>query len=120
VIAAEMLLSLSEVSLRELELNRLAHAANLRKQITTLLSEWTNANAEAAQARWMIEHGKELLELSRIEALQESFQFVGSALVEVLPKLGAPKSVEGNAADQRGQAPVGEVPFEAKRAKLRA
>ena len=106
--------------LRELELNRLAHAANLRKQITALLSDWANANGEAAQARWMIEHGKDLLDLSRIEALQKSFQFVGSALVEVLPKLGTPRRLEQSAANERGQAPVGEIAGEAKRAKLRA
>ena len=36
-------------------MSRLGHAANLRKEITTLLDEWLEENSAAMLARWLME-----------------------------------------------------------------
>jgi hypothetical protein len=36
-------------------LTRLNHAANLRKEINTLMDQWMDENASAIVARWLIE-----------------------------------------------------------------
>lgn len=51
----EFLLAASRNSLQSYELSRLSHAANLRKEIGTLLDEWLEENACAMVARWLIE-----------------------------------------------------------------
>ena len=51
----EFLLSASRNSLQSYELSRLAHAANLRKEIGALLDQWMEENACALLARWLIE-----------------------------------------------------------------
>ena len=51
----EFLLSASRNSLQSYELSRLAHAANLRKEIGALLDQWMEENACAMLARWLIE-----------------------------------------------------------------
>lgn len=51
----EFLLSASRNSLQSYELSRLAHAANLRKEISALLDQWVEENACAMIARWLIE-----------------------------------------------------------------
>lgn len=51
----EFLLSASRNSLQSYELSRLAHAANLRKEIGALLDQWVEENACAMLARWLIE-----------------------------------------------------------------
>ena len=51
----EFLLSASRNSLQSFELSRLAHAANLRKEISALLDQWVEENACAMLARWLIE-----------------------------------------------------------------
>lgn len=51
----EFLLSASRNSLQSYELSRLAHAANLRKEISALLDQWVEENACAMLARWLIE-----------------------------------------------------------------
>src|SRR6516225_6376395 len=51
----EFLLSASRNSLQSYELSRLAHAANLRKEIGALLDQWLEENACAMLARWLIE-----------------------------------------------------------------
>jgi len=51
----EFLLSASRSSLQSFELSRLARAANLRKEISTLLDQWMEENASAMLARWLME-----------------------------------------------------------------
>lgn len=51
----QFLLSASRNSLQSYELSRLAHAANLRKEIGALLDQWMEENACALLARWLIE-----------------------------------------------------------------
>ena len=51
----EFLLSGSRNTLQSYELSRLAHAASLRKEITSLLDQWLEENTAASLARWLIE-----------------------------------------------------------------
>ena len=51
----EFLRSASAFSLRSYELSRLNHAANLRKEISSLLDQWLEENACALLARWLLE-----------------------------------------------------------------
>jgi hypothetical protein len=51
----EFLLSASKNSLQSYELSRLAHAANLRKEITALMDQWLEETAAAMLARWLLE-----------------------------------------------------------------
>ena len=51
----EFLLSASRNSLQSFELSRLAHAANLRKEIAALLDQWMEENATAMLARLLIQ-----------------------------------------------------------------
>jgi hypothetical protein len=51
----EFLLSASRNSLQSYELTRLNHAANLRKEIGTLLDQWLEESASAMLARWLME-----------------------------------------------------------------
>ena len=51
----EFLLSASRTTLQSYELSRLAHASNLRKEITELLDQWLEENTSAMLARWLIE-----------------------------------------------------------------
>ncbi len=51
----EFLLTASRNTLQSYELSRLAHAANLRKEITSLLDQWLEENSNATLARWLIE-----------------------------------------------------------------
>ena len=51
----EFLLSASRNSLQSFELSRLAHAANLRKEISALIDQWMEENAAALLARWLLE-----------------------------------------------------------------
>ncbi len=47
-------------SLESFELTRLSHAANLRKEIVSLVDEWMEESARAMLARWMREHWSQL------------------------------------------------------------
>ena len=51
----EFLLSASRHTLQSYELSRLGHAANLRKEISSLLDQWLEENTAAMLARWLIE-----------------------------------------------------------------
>ena len=51
----EFLLSASKNSLQSYELTRLSHAANLRKEIGTLLDQWLEENSSAMLARWLMD-----------------------------------------------------------------
>jgi hypothetical protein len=50
----EFLLTASRNSLQSYELTRLSHAANLRKEIGTLMDQWLEENSSAAVARWLM------------------------------------------------------------------
>ena len=52
----DFLLTASRNSLQSYELTRLSHAANLRKEIGTLLDQWLDENTCAMLARWLMEH----------------------------------------------------------------
>ncbi len=51
----EFLLTASRNSLQSHELTRLSHAANLRKEIGTLMDQWREENSSAAVARRLID-----------------------------------------------------------------
>ena len=51
----EFLLSASKNSLQSYELTRLSHAANLRKEIGTLLDQYLEENSSAMLARWLMD-----------------------------------------------------------------
>jgi hypothetical protein len=51
----EFLLTASRNTLQSYELSRLSHAANLRKEIASLLDQWMDENAAAMLARWLME-----------------------------------------------------------------
>lgn len=46
----------SPASLQSFELSRLNHAANLRREIATLIDQWIQESSEALLARWMLDH----------------------------------------------------------------
>src|SRR6202011_5483815 len=50
----EFLLSASRNSLQSYELSRLAHAANLRKEVAALVDQWVEENSSAMLARWLM------------------------------------------------------------------
>lgn len=56
----DFLLSASRTSLQSYELTRLSHAANLRKEIGTLLDQWLEENACAMLARSLMERRERL------------------------------------------------------------
>ena len=51
----EFLLAASKNSLQSYELTRLSHAANLRKEIGTLLDQYLEENSSAMLARWLMD-----------------------------------------------------------------
>ena len=50
----EFLLTASRNTLQSYELSRLGHAANLRKEISSLLDQWLDENTAAMLAQWLI------------------------------------------------------------------
>src|ERR1700688_2228365 len=46
----------SKSSLQSVELARLNHAANLRREISVLIDRWIEEISEAMVARWMLDH----------------------------------------------------------------
>jgi hypothetical protein len=67
----EFLLTASRNSLQSYELTRLSHAANLRKEIGTLMDQWLEENSSAAVARWLIdqrEHTARTQDVSPVSA----------------------------------------------------
>ncbi len=56
----EYLRTASVRSLESFELSRLSHAANLRKEITSLVDEWLDESAGALVARWLLDHWPQL------------------------------------------------------------
>lgn len=56
----EFLLSASRISLQSYELSRLNHAANLRKEVGTLLDQWIEENSAAMLARSLMQQRERL------------------------------------------------------------
>lgn len=56
----EFLDSASSFALHSYELSRLNHAANLRKEIGTLIDQWIEETSCALLARWLLERRKRL------------------------------------------------------------
>jgi hypothetical protein len=56
----EYLRNASVRSLESFELTRLSHAANLRKEIASLVDKWVDESASAMLARWLLEHWSQL------------------------------------------------------------
>lgn len=61
----EFLLTASRNTLQSYELSRLGHAANLRKEISSLLDQWLDENANAMVARWLIEQRERSVRAAR-------------------------------------------------------
>jgi hypothetical protein len=64
----EYLRQASVRSLESYELAHLGHAANLRKEIASLVDQWVEETANALVARWLLEHWTQL------HSSTESFQ----------------------------------------------
>ena len=64
----EFLLTASRNTLASYELSRLGHAANLRKEISSLLDQYLDENANAMVARWLIEQRERSVRASQAEA----------------------------------------------------
>jgi hypothetical protein len=69
---AEYLRTASQPSLETFELSKLNRAANLRREIATLIDQWLEETAQALLARYMIEHHSSLSQpsLSATELIQ--------------------------------------------------
>jgi hypothetical protein len=67
----EFLLTASRNTLQSYELSRLSHASNLRKEISSLLDQWLDENANAMVARWLIEQRERSVRAANAEAAQE-------------------------------------------------
>ena len=80
--APEYLLALSRSSLQDFMLNRLNHAANLRKHAAELFDEWIRAEAEVRYVQWLIEQA----DGRAAEFQQRSFEFDFHALPPAMAK----------------------------------
>lgn len=69
----EFLLSASRNSLQSYELSRLAHAANLRKEIGVLIDQWIEESACAMLARLLINHPERFRQAPESSPAAETF-----------------------------------------------
>ncbi|HKW64539.1 MAG TPA: hypothetical protein VJN89_18450 [Candidatus Acidoferrum sp.] len=95
----EFLLSASRNSLQSYELSRLAHAANLRKEIGALIDQWVDESACAMLARWLIEQRERPPRVSEHGPGEGLFSSPGHSAPPCVPssKQGsAPHSVSDN------------------------
>jgi len=77
----------SQTSLQSFELSRLNHAANLRKEIVTLVDQWVEENASALLARWLLEHWAQLRRTA--DSLEKPLHLDGDPFGEVTPAFAA-------------------------------
>ncbi len=83
--------SASAASLQSFELSRLNHAANLRREIGTLLDQWLEETTQAMLARWLLNHPELIrVEPSHVEGTLESTAPVPVSGVP-LPELQLPE-----------------------------
>ena len=97
----------SRNSLQSYELSRLAHAANLRKEIGALLDQWIEENACAMLARWLIEQRERPPRPSEHVASGDLFSATGHCAPASVPSSG-PHSVSDNVFANR-PAPSAEI-----------
>ena len=76
----EFLLSASRNSLQSYELSRLAHAANLKKEIDALLDQWLEENACAMLARLLIQQRERPARTPEPVAAEDSFASNGHSV----------------------------------------
>jgi hypothetical protein len=99
----EFLLSASRNSLQRYELSRLAHAANLRKEIGALLDQWLGENACAMLARWLIEQRERpprVPEHTAGDLFSASSHSAFSSVLSSLPGSGAHSASDNDFADR--------------------
>lgn len=94
----EFLLSASRNSLQSYELSRLAHAANLRKEIGALLDQWMEENACALLARWLIEQRDRPPRVPEHAMGEGLFPSNGCSMPNTVPS-SAPSSVAHSVSD---------------------
>ena len=70
----EYLREASQSSLQSFELSRLNHAANLRREISTLIDQWIRENSEALLARWVLDHRASAIESAKPTATLDPAQ----------------------------------------------
>jgi hypothetical protein len=92
----DFLQTASRTSLEGFELNRLAHATVLRKQIVALLEQWIEDREAAGLARLLIEN--EALRSISLDPLQEAFDFADGGVGGPPAQTDAPKRVPINQA----------------------
>lgn len=71
----EFLLESSSELLQNLELSKLNHAANLRREALRLLDQWADETAAAMVARWFAGNRKELCRMASNSFQKELFEF---------------------------------------------
>ena len=95
----EFLLSASRNSLQSFELSRLAHAANLRKEIVAMLDQWLEENAAAMLARWLMEQRERSARAPEaLSATESRGNGTHSVSDNFLADRGAPRPVVGGTA----------------------
>jgi len=103
-IPVQFLLDASSGIVGEYELSRLNQAANLRKELRSVLEQMIDEIAEARFARWMLDNREELRAMiDPLDAIQETFDFIGGKLGESGTPAGAPRGLETDIADPRRQ-----------------
>ena len=78
----EFLLTASRNTLQSYELSRLSHAANLRKEIASLIDAWIEENSAAMLARWLIEQRQRTVVPPDDDAAPEPFAGNGHAAAQ--------------------------------------
>ena len=79
----------SRASLQSFELTRLNHAANLRREIASLIDQWIQETSQAMLARWMLDHHKSLQSssMSPTELVRSLVDPVSTLLPESQPPI---------------------------------
>jgi len=94
----EYLISSSDTGLQSFELSRLAHVANLRKELRAILDEFVEAEIEARIARWILE-GRRAQDHDTDHGKNSEYAF----LAPRTQKPGPHKSLASRSATRTGQ-----------------